>query len=77
MKRGTPRHPKVAELAARLQVKPYSAVGILELLWHFTAEFAHAGDVGRFTDDAIGRALCWDGDSTMLVSCLCDVGWLD
>lgn len=47
------------------------------MLWHFTAEYALAGDVGRFSDDAIAKALCWDHASTMLVSCLVDAGWLD
>lgn len=77
MKRGTPRHPKVDELALRLDSPRYVAVGLLEMLWHFTAEFCHAGDVGRFSDDAIAKALCWDGASTVLVSCLVDAGWLD
>jgi len=77
MKRGTPRHPKVVELAEQLKVPVYSAVGILELLWHFTAEFAHSGDIGRFSDAAIAKAMCWDGDSTVLVSCLHYAGWLD
>lgn len=77
MKRGTPRHPKVTDLAARLGVPVYSAVGLLEMLWHFTAEFALPGDIGRFPDDVIAKALCYDGASTMLVSCLHDAGWID
>lgn len=68
MKRGTPRHPKVDDLAQRLGIPKYSAVGILELLWHFTAEFALAGDVGRFSDEVIARAVCWDDASMMLGS---------
>lgn len=77
MKRGTPRHPKTSDLAARLKIPHYSAVGLLELLWHFASEFARAGDVGRFSDGVISKALSWDGDSTMLVSCLVDAKWLD
>lgn len=77
MKRGTPRHPKVAELSALLEIPRYSAVGLLELLWHFTAEFALAGDVGRFSDDAIAQALCWDDASTKLIDALVQSGWLD
>jgi hypothetical protein len=47
MKRGTPEHPKTAHLMAALSIpRPY-AVGILELLWHFTARYAPRGDVGR------------------------------
>lgn len=47
------------------------------MLWHFTAEFCHAGDVGKYHNDSIAKHLCWDGDSSVLVSCLIDAGWLD
>lgn len=77
MKRGGPRHPKVSHLATLLGRPKYAAVGIVELLFHFTAEFAHAGDIGKFEDEAIAAALCWDGDSTMLVSSLVQSRWLD
>lgn len=77
MKRGTPRHPKVEDLCIRLNIPKYSAVGILEMLWHFTAEFCLAGDIGRFSDEAIAKALCWDHASTMLVSALVESRWLD
>jgi hypothetical protein len=77
MKRGTPNHPKVDELAARLKLKRWGAVGLLELLWHATAQYAHAGDIGRFTDDAIAKMLCYDDASTKLVSALVATGWVD
>ena len=48
MKRGTPRHPKTMLLVAELQIPTYAAVGILESLWHWTAEYAKRGDVGRY-----------------------------
>jgi hypothetical protein len=53
------------------------AVGYLELLWHFTAEFAPRGDVGRFPDQRIEAALHWQGRSGRLVSALVESGWLD
>ncbi len=77
MKRGTPRHPKVDDLAARLALPRYAAAGLLELLWHFAAEFAVAGDVGRFSDDAIARALSWEGDAAKLIDALVAARWLD
>ena len=77
MKRGTPRHPKILELSADLRIPHYSAVGLLEMLWHFTAEFALPGDIGKFSDDAIAQALCWDGASIDLVNALVHAGWLD
>lgn len=77
MKRGTPEHPKVHALAAILNVQRYAAVGILESLWHFAQEYAPAGDIGRFSDDAISRWVCWDGASTVLVDALHSSGWVD
>jgi hypothetical protein len=59
VKRGTPRHPKVAHLCELLRVKLPAAVGYLELLWHFTAEFAPQGDIGRFTDKRIEAGKAW------------------
>lgn len=77
MKRGTPEHPKVHSLAAALNVPRYAAVGILESLWHFAQEYAPAGDVGRFPDDAIARWVCWDRASAVLVEALHKTGWVD
>lgn len=56
-KRGTLRHPKTLELADRLDCDVGTAFGILEALWHFTADFAPRGDVGRWTDTRIEDAL--------------------
>lgn len=77
MKRNTPSHPKLFALAEALEIPIYSAVGLLELMWHFAAKFALPGDIGRHPDDAIAKALCWDGASTVLVSALVRTGWLD
>ena len=57
MKRGTPDHPKTLELADRLGLERWGAVGLLECLWHFAAHYAKRGDVGRFSDEAIARAM--------------------
>jgi hypothetical protein len=59
MKRGAPRHPKVAHLRKLLRLGLPDAVGRLELLWHFTAEFAPRGDIGRFSDERIEAAMDW------------------
>jgi len=77
MKRGTPEHPKVLSLMAELKMPLYSACGLLELLWHFAAKFALQGDVGRFSDKAIAKALGWRGEAQKLVSALVECGWLD
>lgn len=77
MKRGTPRHPKIADLCEQLNVPLYSAVGLLELLWHFTAEFAPQGNIGRFSDQRIEAAMGWDKKRGRLIEILTTVGWID
>jgi hypothetical protein len=64
-------------LAAKLGIRRFCAVGILEMLWHFTAEFALDGNIGKHSDEVISDALNWDGDSTILVRALIDAGWID
>ncbi|HKS96742.1 MAG TPA: hypothetical protein VJV74_11515 [Terriglobia bacterium] len=80
MKRGTPRHPKVYDLIQALGLPIRSravVIGYLELLWHFTAEFAPQGDVGRFSDDRIESAMDWAGKRGKLVQALTTAKWLD
>ena len=77
MKRGTPRNPKVSHLCNLLKVSVPTAVGYLELLWHFAAEFAPQGDVGKFDDRWIEAALYWTGRPGHLIHCLTVAGWLD
>ena len=77
MKRGTPDHPKTLALMEELGVSKPTAVGLLELLWHFTAKFAPRGDVGRFSNRAISSAVGWDGDPNELISALVRCRWLD
>ncbi len=77
MKRGTARHPKVNHLRELLRIGLATAIGYLELLWHFTAEFAPQGDVGRYDDSRIEAAVSWTGAKGRLVQALTDAGWLD
>lgn len=77
MKRDGPDHPKVRGLARKLEVPRYSVVGICELLWHWTAQYAHAGDIGRYTDVQIAEAVYWDGEPADLISAMVEVGLLD
>jgi hypothetical protein len=81
MKRGTPEHPKVFDLCERLRCDRPTAVGYLELLWHFTAKYAPQGDIGRYSDRRIEAALDWvpgrwkrDGH---LIGALQEAHWID
>jgi hypothetical protein len=77
MKRGTPRHPKTTGLMRALGCSYQEAIGVLELLWHFTAEFAPAGDIGRWTNAQIAEGIQWSGDADRLVEALVSVRWLE
>lgn len=77
MKRGTPRHPKVAHLRELLKLTLAAAVGYLELLWHFTAEFCPQGDIGRYDDARIEAGLSWPGARGKLVAALIEAHWID
>lgn len=77
MKRGAPRHPKMKELARLLKIEVHAAVGILEMLWHFTGEFAPCGDIGRIKDPAIAEGVSWRKDPDTLIRAMVGSGWLD
>lgn len=77
MKRGTADHPKVWALMEALDLEPWGACGILELLWHFVAKSCPRGDVGKFADKYIARGIGWSGDARKLISALVECGWLD
>jgi len=83
----------MAHLCELLECELATAVGLLELLWHFTADFAPQGDIGRFTDQRIEAACGWNGESEnerakrlhlprwnrqgVLIQALVGAGWLD
>lgn len=77
MKRGAMEHPKVYDLCERLRVRRPTAIGCLEMLWHFAAKYAPQGDVGRFSDTRIEAALDWSGRPGKLVEALANARWLD
>ena len=77
MKRNTPIHPKLIQLASELKIRKYAAAGLLELLWHMTAQFAPEGDIGKFQDREISLQLDWRGDPARLIAALVKCRWLD
>jgi len=82
MKRGTPDHPKVMLLAARLRqmgigMPRAAAVGTLEMLWQWAAQYTPQGDIGRWPDEVIEEALGWTGEPGALLQALCESGWVD
>lgn len=77
MKRTATTNPKFKKLAKALDVPFFGAVGVCELLWHFTAQNAPRGDVGRWDDEEIAHAVRWSGDAKSLISGLISSGLLD
>jgi hypothetical protein len=85
VKRGTPEHPKTKALAKLLNIPWAHAVGILELLWHFTAKFAPQGDIGKYSDLVIAQAVGWQRPTgrrgvtpeCTLSDALVEAKWLD
>ena len=77
MKRGGPTHPKTYELAELLGIRRCHAVGLLELLFHFAAQYAPEGDVGKYTDKRIAAACDWGASASKLVDALVQSRWLD
>jgi hypothetical protein len=77
VKRGTPDHPKVVRFAKVLGARRHVAVGLLEMLWHLTARYTPAGDVGKWSDDEIATALDWDQDPARLIGAFVVCGLLE
>lgn len=78
MKRGTPDHPKTKDLSNHLGIPIPYAIGLLEVLWHYTAKYAIQGNIGKWDNRAIAKALYWpEKKADGLVDALVDSGWLD
>lgn len=77
MKRGATDHPKTKRLARTLGIGLAQAVGHLELLWHWTARYAPAGDIGRYDDAEIAEGCAWEGDPATFIAALLACPWVD
>lgn len=78
MKRGTPDHPKLRDLAKTLRINEAWAVGLLEMLFHATARYAPCGNIGKASDEWIAMSLAWPRrKAPQLIAALIDTGWLD
>jgi len=79
VKRGTPNHPKLQQLAEALGINEAWAVGLLELLFHVTARYAPQGNIGKWSDTAIAAHLRWPKKERpeILIEALISTGWLD
>jgi len=77
MKRTALNHSKTKKLSRLLRLPHYAAVGLLECLWHLTANEAPRGDIGKLSDDDIAFSIDWEQDPVKLVAALVDAGWIE
>ena len=70
-------HPKTEDTAHVLGITRRDMVGLLEMLWQFTAKHAKQGDIGKHSNLAIARAVDWGADPDVLIETLCDTRLLD
>jgi hypothetical protein len=77
LKREAYKHPKMLDLASRLNCTIAQAIGHVSLLIDWTADYAIQGDVGKWPNGAIARASGWEGDAEEFVLCCIASGWLD
>lgn len=47
------------------------------MLFHFAAQYAPEGDIGRYSEKRIAAALDWHASPTKLIDALAATGWLD
>ena len=59
MKINTTTHPKFLRLKRRLKLPIWGVVGVLEALWHFTAQNAKNGAIGKYPDEDIAAGIDW------------------
>jgi len=76
MKRENFTSPKMFDLASRLGVSRFAAIGIVTLMRDFAAIHSPAGDIGKWPDGSIAGACDWNGDAATFVASLVDAGWL-
>lgn len=81
MKREALSHPKMLDLATRLNCSLAQAIGHVTLLINWVSDFAICGDVGKWPDGAIARGCGWTTadttEATTVVTALVESGWLD
>lgn len=75
--RAVPEHPKFAQLKQRLGRPKYVTLGLLEAIWHFCGRFTPAGNIGKYSDQAIEAWVEWEGGPGALIDALIETHWID
>jgi hypothetical protein len=77
MKRGTPGHWKILNLAMELKIEPYAAVGICCCMWEWVGASLMSGNIGKADDVMIARQIGWTKKPSVLIDALVKCGLLD
>ena len=77
MKRGTPGHWKIQNLAMELKIEPYAAVGLCCCMWEWVGNSLMTGNIGKADDAVIARQIGWTKKPSVLIDALVKVGLLD
>lgn len=75
--RGTLTHRKTRRLAKLMNIAQPFALGLMEALWHVTAEQAPTGAIGRLSNKDIADEMFWDEDPDVLIQAFIDAGLID
>lgn len=71
------KHPKTKELSFRLEIPLAHAIGLLELMWAFTAQQTPQGNIGKWSNQVIASESGWEGDADQFCEALIETGFLD
>ena len=75
--RGTLTHRKTRKLATLLDIEVPCALGMVEALWHVTAEQAPAGNIGKLSNQDIAMEMFYTKDANSLIEAFVEAGWID
>lgn len=72
------RHPKLADLMARMGWDKLSTIGALHCFWYWCVDYAESGDLRKYSDATLGDVVALNGSSAKLfVESMVAAGWLD
>ena len=71
------QHPKTLRLQARLNLAKWQAVGVLETLFNFTAQYCPDGFIGKWKNEEIAVILDWKDDPDELFAALVESEYLE
>lgn len=77
MKLNLPNHPKFRRLHGIMGERKSTVIGVLDLLWDFTAMYAIRGDIGRWSNEELADAMDWPGDAESLICALATARFID